>query len=263
MSIRARGTVRPARQVVLQPEVSGRVVWQNDALVPGGYLEKNALLVRIDARDFQLSLESSEANVAKARLDYKLERSRKEVAEREWKLFGGDAPTADDDPDGGTLALREPQVKTARVAVQSAESARERAQLNLSRTRVQAPFNALVMEESVDVGQLVSPQSRLATLVGTDQFWVQVSVPVEALPWIDVPAPDKKTKGSPARVIQDVGKRRIEREGHVVRLLPDLDPSGTMARLLVAVDDPLALDAPDGAEKRRAPGRRPRLRAHR
>ncbi len=94
--------------------------------------------------------------------------------------------------------------------------------------------------ENVDVGQLVTPASQLGTLVGTDQFWVQVSVPMEQLSWIRVPGMNG-TDGSPARVVQEVGESgRIERTGRVVRLLGDLDPVGRMARVLVAIDDPLS-----------------------
>ena len=44
---------------------------------------------------------------------------------------------------------------------------------------------------------------------------------------------------------QTVGDQSIERSGRVLRLLPDLDPAGSMARLLVAIDDPLGLGSED------------------
>ena len=44
--------------------------------------------------------------------------------------------------------------------------------------------NALVIEEAVEMGQLITPQSRLATLAGTDQFWVRVAIPPERIDWV-------------------------------------------------------------------------------
>ncbi|MCP4658069.1 MAG: HlyD family efflux transporter periplasmic adaptor subunit, partial [bacterium] len=86
------------------------------------------------------------------------------------------------------------------------------------------------------------PQSRLATLVGTDEFWVQISVPVERLDWFDVPGLGAE-QGSEVRVVHDAGPgKRIVRSGRVVRLLGDLDPRGRMAQLIVSVEDPLALE---------------------
>jgi len=136
-------------------------------------------------------------------------------------------------------------VKTAQVAVGAAKSNIARAKLQLSKTTLVAPFNAFVQQENVDEGQLVGPASQLAVLVGTDAFWVQVSLPMDKLEYVALPQGD--TPGSRAYVWVRTGRGRIERQGQVVRLLGDLDPVGRMARLLVAIDDPFQLDgaAPD------------------
>lgn len=97
----------------------------------------------------------------------------------------------------------------------------------------------MVLNENVDVGQLVGPATQTATLVGTDAFWVRVSVPLASL--ANLQLPDGETPGPVVRVSQQVGGRRVERAGRVLRLLPDLDSVGAMARLLVAIEDPLAL----------------------
>jgi RND family efflux transporter MFP subunit len=193
--------------------------------------------VRLDARDYQLAVATRRADVQRAQLDVQLEAGRRVVAEREWSAFG--QADAGVEQAGRALALREPQGETARVAVESAQSALDRAALDLTRTSLRAPFNALVVEETVDRGQLVGPQTPLATLVGTDHYWVQVSVPVASLPAIRLPTGDEP--GAHAHVAQRAGDQRIERDGRVVRLLPDVDPVGSMARLLVEIDDPLGL----------------------
>jgi RND family efflux transporter MFP subunit len=235
VTLRAQGTVVPARRVVIQPEVAGRVRWQNPDLVPGGHISEGQPLLRIDPREYELAVRARKADVSRAQLELRMEEGQGEVARREWEKFGGGK---DGEPDEDILALREPQRRTAQVAVQSAESALEQAQLNLERTTIRAPFNAMVMEENVETGQLVGPQTNAAVLVGTDQLWVQVSVPVEALAFVRVPRKDGE-HGSSARVWQQMSGEQIERPGEVVRILPDLDPGGSMARLLVAIDDPL------------------------
>ncbi len=103
------------------------------------------------------------------------------------------------------------------------------------------PFNAIVQEEAVEVGEVASPQTSLATLIGTDQFWVQVSVPMDDLRVIDIPAAGDGP-GSRCTVICTTGNTQsISRPGRVIQLLGDVDPVGRMARILVAVDDPLGL----------------------
>lgn len=242
--VRAQGQVMAARRVVLSPQVAGKITWVSDELVPGGRIAEGARLLRLDGRDYQLALQSRSADVNRAALELQLEQRRQAVAEREWSSFSDEtAPAggtgAASDP-GRALALRQPQVENAEVSVEAAQSAVQQARLNLQRTTIRAPFNAMVLSETVDVGQYVAPGSQLATLVGTDEAWVQVSLPVEALPSIHFP--ERDGEGSPARVRFDVGGQEVVRQGRVLRLLPDLDASGGMARILVSIDDPFALE---------------------
>lgn len=242
LRVSAQGTVIAARQVVMQPEVSGRIVHQHAELVPGGRFKKGTTLVRVDARDYALALKQHQASVDRALLDLEVERSRKEIAKREWEIIGEDELAT---PKGKALALRKPQLKTAEASLRSAKSARATARLALGRTTVVAPFNAMVTQESVDVGQLVTPATPLATLVGTDEFWVRVSVPVDKLSSISVPGLGGSKEGSKATIWQEIGGERVERTGRVIRLMGDLDPVGRMARVLVQIDDPLGLQAPE------------------
>jgi RND family efflux transporter MFP subunit len=235
----AQGTVIPEQQVTLQPEVAGRVVWQAAQLVPGGRFEKGALLVRIDPRDYALAVKQQSAQVDRARLELKLEQAKKDVAKREWEIIGEDKNASEL---GRELALRQPQLEVARANVKAAESALGQARLAVGRTTLRAPFNGFVKTENADLGQLVSQQTVLATLVGTDAFWVQVAIPLDKLAHIQVPGFNAKDgAGAEATISLDIGGKRIERPARVIRLFGDLDPVGRMARLLVEIDDPLGL----------------------
>jgi 3-oxoacid CoA-transferase subunit A len=73
----------------------------------------------------------------------------------------------------------------------------------------------MVLQRQVDLGQLVGPGTPLATLVGTDQFWVQVSIPVDRLGWIAIPgvAGVKDGAGATAVVEQRIGDQIVKRTG--------------------------------------------------
>ena len=240
--ITARGTVIPARQVTLQPEVAGTILWQSKNLVEGAHVRAKDRLIRIDDRDYRLTVQQQKAAVTRATVELKTERGRQAIARREWKLLEEDIETT---REGRELALRIPQAKNAQAALTSAESALEKANLDLSRTVIRAPFNALVTDELVDVGQRVGPGSKIATLVGTDEFWIRASIPLSDLSWIDIPDINA-SRGSTARVVQENGFYRIERVGTVVRLLGDVDPKGRMARIIISVKDPLGLKRTSG-----------------
>ena len=237
--VSAMGTMIPAREIVLQPQVSGTVVWQSDKLVPGAHVNEGNPLVRIDDRDYLLALEQQKATVAKAQVALKTEKGLQAVAEREWNLLKGEIETTDE---GRELALRIPQEKDSQASLKSAESSLEKARLNLERTALSAPFNALILEEFVDMGQYLSPASKIATIVGTDEFWVQASIPLSDLAWIKIPGVNS-TEGSATFVIQKNGYYNVKREGKVKQLLGDVDPKGRMARIIISVKDPLGLNS--------------------
>jgi RND family efflux transporter MFP subunit len=233
VDLHAKGTVIPAQEIILQPELGGRVIWQSSELVAGGRFKADQPIVRIDPRDYQLAVESFRSQVKRARLDLRIEARRGEVAKREWKAFG----EMDVSDEQRALAQREPQLEASRLDLKAAQSSLKKAQLDLNRTTLRAPFNAMVVRENVDTGQLINPQTSVATLVGTDEYHVQVSVPVSSLRIARVRTAD--TPGSETRVIQRVGQETIERPGEVIRQLPDLDPGGAMARVLVSIENPL------------------------
>ncbi len=233
VDLHAKGTVVPAKEIVLQAELGGRVIWQSPELVAGGRFKVGQPIVRIDPRDYQLAVESHRSKVNRAKLDLSIEARRGEVAKREWNAFG----EMDVSEEQRALAQREPQLEASRLALKAAQSALKKAQLDLTRTTLRAPFNAMVVTESVDRGQLISPQSSVARLVGTDEYHVQVSVPVASLRTVRARTAD--APGSEAKVVQRVGQETIERHAELIRQLPDLDPGGAMARLLLNIENPL------------------------
>ncbi|MBW2376621.1 MAG: efflux RND transporter periplasmic adaptor subunit [Deltaproteobacteria bacterium] len=233
VDLHAKGTVVPAKEIVLQAELGGRVIWQSPELVAGGRFKTDQPMVRIDPRDYQLAVESYRSRVNRAKLDLSIEARRGEVAKREWNAFG----EMDVSDEQRALAQREPQLEANRLALKAAQSALKKAQLDLSRATLRAPFNAMVVSENVDTGQLLSPQTAVARLVGTDEYHVQVSVPVASLRSARVRTAD--APGSQVKIFQRVGQETIERPGEVIRQLPDLDPGGAMARVLVNIENPL------------------------
>ncbi len=236
-TVPAQGVVTPARRVALQPQVGGRVVELNDSLVPGGLVQAGELLFRIEPDDYELAVESARTRLADALARLALEQGRQRVAEREWQLFADERDEAADP----SLALREPQLAVAEAAVAAARAQLRQAVLNLQRTRVTAPFDALVLEETVDLGQTLSPQSQAVTLAGTGRAWVRAAVPVDRLGALELPDAQGRG-GSTAEIRYDSGAGTVVRRGRLLRLLGDLDPAGRLARVLVDIDDPLALE---------------------
>ena len=239
--IPVQGTVTAARRVAVQPQVSGLLEWLHPDLEPGGLIGSGEVLFRIEQEDFELALDDRRSTVAEAEAELRLERGRIEVAEREWELFEEELEQ-DTTPE---LALREPQLMAAQARLAAAEAALDQARLDLARTEVRVPFDAMVEREDAAVGQFVSTGAEVASLVATDHFWLQVAVPMAHIGMIDIPHVTADV-GARVTVRQQPGHEVLPREGRVIRLLGELSPAGRMARLLIRIDDPLGLDGERG-----------------
>lgn len=202
----------------------------------------------ISEEDKALVLRQPQLNVAKA--SHKTALAAKELAE------------ADVDSAKAQKLSALIQKQTAEAAVEAAEASLESArialrkiQLDLERTEVRVPINSMVSERKVDLGAQASPGAALATLVGTDEFWVEISVPADELKWLLIPG-SNSAEGSTVRIYYDAGWGREAdgsqafREGRIIELLPGVESESRMARLLVSVEDPLELKKPE--DERRA-----------
>jgi RND family efflux transporter MFP subunit len=241
--VTAMGTVIPAQEVVLKSRVSGEIIEIHPEFTEGGLLKKDMKIIQVDPQDYELALAQKRSAVTDAEYALKLELGHQEVAKREWELLNQGKPAQDMEKE---LALRQPHLDKARADLSAAEAELQAAMLDLERTQIIVPFNAMVRSKSVDLGSQVTPQDSLAELVGTDAYRVQVSLPVDRLEWIDVPV-KAGAPGSKARI--NYGKGH-ECSGRVTRLMGDLATEGRMARILVEVADPLGLKT---SNKDRAP----------
>jgi len=227
--VRAMGTVIPDREVVLKSRVTGEVIDIHPEFTEGGFFKKDM---------YELALARQQSVVADAEYALKLELGHQVVAKREWELLSGDQPAQDMEKE---LALRKPHLDKARAELAAAQAELKTAMLDLGRTQIMAPFNAMVRSKSVDLGSQVTPQESLAELVGTDAYRIQASIPIDHLGWIQIPD-QADGSGSKARIIYGQGHECM---GRVTRLMGDLSTEGRMARILVEIKDPLGLNADD------------------
>lgn len=238
VQVEAYGNVIPSRKIDLLTQVQGKAVYVSPELVPGGIFEKGGLVLEVDPRDYALLVDEKKAAVAEALYALELEKARQNVAKKEWKVLEGQHQGAKTNK---SLALREPHLRNAMARLEAAQSSLQGAKLAQSRTKITSPFNALVLEKFIDLGQVAGPQRSIATLVDIDEYWVQVSVPVKKLKWLRFPGKNN-TRGSAVKIVIETGKGQnqdIVRSGRVFKLLGDLDQKGRMARIIVSLKDPL------------------------
>lgn len=241
--IRALGIVKPVQEVAIRPRVVGTVMELNINLEPGGHVAKDSILLQLDPVDYTLEVRRKESSVAMAKADLALEMGQQTVAKAELEQLQRNIPgleTFIKTEDSMNLATRAPHLAQAKANLASAQADLDAALINLARTKVQAPFNALVTERSVSVGSQASTSDVLATLVNTDTYWVEVAIPLDRLQAIR-----EKAQGEVSvKIFLSSGDVR---EGTVGQITGTLDSASRMGQVLVAVKDPLALQKDIGS----------------
>jgi RND family efflux transporter MFP subunit len=234
-AIVAMGTVRPEQEIVLSPRVSGPIVSISQSFTPGGFVERGEVLLEIDPTDYETALLERQSELRRASAELEMELGRQELARQDYEELRGTISS-----EYKTLVLRQPQLDTARATVEAAQAAVRRAELDLERTRIRAPFDAHILTREANVGSQVAPGESLGHLVGVGSYWVEATVPVSNLPWIEFSRAGDAA-GSPVRIRNRVAwPEGVHRTGQVHRLIGALEDQTRLARLLVTVPDPLA-----------------------
>lgn len=158
--LHSQGMVIPRTETRLTSEVSGRIIKTSSNFRVGAFVKKNDILIQIDNSDYRAALKSAEAELARVRANLQEEIARAQQAERDWRSLG--AGVAND------LVLRKPQLAREQANVQSAEAALALAQRNLERTSIHAPYDGLVRNKEVDIGQYVNTGTSVGLLSATE-----------------------------------------------------------------------------------------------
>ena len=225
------GSATPLTQTKLVSDVSGRVVEVSPNIRAGRPFEAGEVLVRIDPRDYRIEVDVARAAVADADVKYKQELAQADIAKRDWNVRPGNAK-------GKSLALREPQVAAALANLESAKARLARAELNLERTEVRAPFDGKILKQMVDLGQVVNPSQAIAEIYSTELIEVRLPVKPQDLTYIQLP--DEMTIDRFPKVMleSDIGNQTYTWEGQLVRSEGAFDASTRMLYVVAQVQNP-------------------------
>ncbi len=169
--IQSQGIVEASTRATLAAQVSGNVVSRNVRFERGGSFKKDELLVTIDDSDYLAALKFAVANQSKAKVKLEEEQARSTAAIKDWKRQGYKKQPSN-------FVARLPQVAAAKAELESTDAAVIKAELDLSRTRIKAPFDGRVIDGAIDVGNYVTPGTPLGSIVESGQL--KVALPVSS-----------------------------------------------------------------------------------
>jgi RND family efflux transporter MFP subunit len=224
------GEATPHFSMTLTSQVSGEVVSQAETFEAGCRVTKGTVLLQLEDSDYRSTVAEAESELASARLALLEEQRGAAQAVAEWKNSG---LTGTPDSD---LVLHEPQLKAAEAAVSMAVAALESAEKDLSRTRIIAPFDALVVKRMTAPGSYLQAGSEVATLYSTDVM--EIAIPLTSRDWASLPETEILT--ADRRPVQLTGVESGGTwAGRILRAEQHLDTESRQRTLLVAVDSPL------------------------
>jgi RND family efflux transporter MFP subunit len=234
--IASQGSVRPRTQTTLVAQVSGIVVSISDDFVAGGFFRAGDVLLEIEPSDYQTALKRAEAALASRQAKLAEERSRSEQAVKDWNNLG----RAGEPPD---LVKRKPQMADALANVLAAEADLEKARRDLQRTRISVPYDGLLREKQVDLGQYVTPGTRLGVSFAVDTAEIRLPLATSDLAFLDLPS---STDTNPADYPQvslsaDFGGETKTWQAQLIRTEGVLDESSRVLYAVASVIDPYGL----------------------
>ncbi len=234
-----RGTVSPRTSSTLIPEISGRIVSISPSFREGEFFEENDVLVTIDDIDYKTAVTVSQSAQAESQATLEQEKARAEQALENWKALGRGG-------DPSPLVLRQPQLAEAQARVDAATAQVAKAERDLARTQIKAPYTGRVLEQMVDVGQYVSPGTVLAAIYAVDYAEIRLPISSAQAAFVDLPETYHQPKsGDAAPVAQPnvsisttYGGQTHRWSGRIVRTEGAIDSASRLIFVVAQVDDP-------------------------
>ncbi|WP_067515634.1 efflux RND transporter periplasmic adaptor subunit [Endozoicomonas ascidiicola] len=229
LTINSQGVVSPSIETTMVSEVSGVVKSVSTAFVSGGVFKKGDVLARIDDSDYQVSLSQAEASLAASTARLQEESARAEAEKKSWLKSGKKLDAAP------ALLLRTPYVAEARANVKAAEAQLRKAQRDLERTQIKAPYDGMVKERTLNLGQFVMAGSQAGSIFSVDKAEIRLPVKSSDLAFIAMPAPVKLT--------QRFGLQEVKWNAELTRAEGVVDDRSRMHYVVAEVTDPYGLNA--------------------
>lgn len=193
----AVGSLVAVRGVTLGAELAGTV--REIAFESGSLVRRGAVLVRLDTSAEQAQLAAAEAEASLARLT--LERAR--------KLREGEANAQSD-------------LDTAAARAAQADATVANLRAVIAKKTIRAPFDGRIAIRQVELGQVVSPGTAIASL--------QSVTPIHADFWMPQQAVAQLARGQQVRLHVDAYPDR-DWDGEVTTVNPEVDPATRNVRV--------------------------------
>jgi RND family efflux transporter MFP subunit len=232
-TVHSQGPVAPRTETTLVAEVSGKIVSVSPNFIAGGFFREGEILLQIDPSDYETALLRAQAVLASRKAQHADQKARSEQALKDWRNLGREGEPSD-------LVLRKPQLAEAQAGVQAAEAELQEAKRDLQRTRIRVPYDGLVRNKLVDVGQFVSPGTPLGVTFSIDTAEIRLPLSNNDLEYLDLPSATRLDSADriPVLLTADDGGATRTWQAEIVRTEGVIDAASRVLYAVAEVVDP-------------------------
>jgi RND family efflux transporter MFP subunit len=199
--LNASGYVVAQRKAAVASKVTGRL----DAISveEGSRIKKGEVIARLEGEDLKAQRAQAVANLAAAKYNFKQAQAELEDARTNSERAGalvknGYISRSEYDTAETRFAKARAALSSSEATVKSFEAALDAAAVNLEYTLIRAPFDAVVLTKSADVGDIVTPigaaanaKSAVVTIADMDSLEVEVDVSESNLSKVRIEQPSE------------------------------------------------------------------------
>ncbi|MDK1374735.1 MULTISPECIES: efflux RND transporter periplasmic adaptor subunit [unclassified Sinorhizobium] len=166
-TVTATGQLTPVATVVVSTQISGQIDQiQADFNAP---VRRGDVIATLDATTFRIAVEQARAEVDMAaaallKAEVAAQESAAELKRRDSLHRSGAGSLVERDKAETAKRLADAQLLEARSGVQRTNAALKQARTNLERTRIHSPVDGVVVDRSIEVGQIVAASLQAPTL---------------------------------------------------------------------------------------------------
>ncbi len=176
--VASNGSVTAKTNSALIAQVSGEITALSDNFANGADFKKGDLLLTIDLRNYVAAASSAQASLSQAQANLETEQANATQAKKDWQRLGySGEPNA--------RVLRKPQLDAATAQFNAAKASYNKAQLDLSRTKIRAPYDGSVINKNVGLGQFVSVGTLLGNIISNQGLEIELPVNQEEYAQLD------------------------------------------------------------------------------
>jgi RND family efflux transporter MFP subunit len=235
LEVSSYGKVTPKYETELIAQVNGEIVELSEIFVRGGFVKKDQLLARIDPSDYQAALIDAQASMATAKAALEKELAQGQVAEREWKKITDTSPTE--------LSLRKPQLAQELARVKAAQASVLRAERNLERTEIRAPYDAMIDSRNIGLGSFVGVGGKIGHVLATKIAQVRLPIADNQLAFLE-----NQGIGAKVNLLGVFSGKRSKWQAKIVRSEGVVDNQSRMGYLVAELNDPYQLGDRDAKD---------------